>query len=124
MSLRPGLGGTALWEVADVVLQWDGDQAEADVPTQLRHGPRLLPLGRYLTRRLRKLTGRDEKAPQSVLDQVAAEMLDVRMATEEITAKNRSLKRYVMKDLLILKNRGRTTNMVGKHKAYSKRRAL
>lgn len=121
MSLRPGIGGDATHELASVVLQWANDAP--DVPTALRHGGRLLPLGRYLTRRLRVHCGRPPEAPQATLDAMAEEMLDVRMATEEIT-KNSRVKRYVMKDLLIKKNTGRIRSMEARERIYKKRNSL
>lgn len=68
MSLRPGIGGDALWDVASTILAFDLDQ-RGDVPAGLRHASRELPLGRYLRRRLRKLVGKDEAAPAATIDQ-------------------------------------------------------
>lgn len=94
MSRRPGIGYDFMHEVASTVLQHDLSVDE-DVPTTLRHGSRTLPLGRYLTRRLRKLTGRDEKAPQTKLDAIAEELRPLR----EIAFDNsRSFKQEVVKD--------------------------
>lgn len=60
MSLRPGIGAPAMGDVSaalgsDVGL--DAISAEGDVPHSLRHGRRLLPLGRYLRGRLRVSLG-------------------------------------------------------------------
>lgn len=82
MSLRPGIGYHALHEVASIVMQYHLAGPYSDVPTTLRNGPRELPLGRYLTRGLRKLTGKEESAPQSTLDEVAAELLPLRLAAK------------------------------------------
>lgn len=48
MSLRPGIGADAMWDVASVMMQY----RLSKVPTQLRHGSKLLPLGRYLRSKL------------------------------------------------------------------------
>lgn len=72
MSLRPGIGADALHDVASVLLGLEDRMA--DVPSALRHGSRLLPLGRYLRRRLRVLVGRDANAPQETLEQIAEEL--------------------------------------------------
>lgn len=61
MSLRPGIGYSAMHEVASELLSIDYNLP--DVPTVLAHGKRNMPLGRYLRRNLRKMMGRDEKAP-------------------------------------------------------------
>lgn len=58
MSLKPGIGGDAVHEIVSTHLQYSPDAME--VPTALRHGSQMLPLGRYLTRRVRKFAGRDE----------------------------------------------------------------
>jgi len=83
MSNRPGIGGDALWEVADQWLRFNLENSQADVPSALAHGTRKLPLGRYLKRRLRKMVGRDEKTPQEILDQIKEEMRPVREAAFE-----------------------------------------
>lgn len=64
MSLKPGIGYPALDKITELMqmpafakmLQLDGD-----VPAFLRHGPRLMPFGRYLRNKLRELmdTGGD-----------------------------------------------------------------
>lgn len=74
MSLRPGIGADAMHEVASVLMELGLDTTEGDVPSALRHGSRTLPLGRYLRRKLRLLLGKDEKAPDHVLIEQAAEM--------------------------------------------------
>lgn len=67
MSLRPGIGADALHDVASALLEFNLEDRMADVPSALRHGGRLLPLGRYLRMKLRHLVGKDEKAPESTL---------------------------------------------------------
>lgn len=94
MSLRPGIGGDAMWEVADTLMKFGLDESESDVPSTLRHGSRVLPLGRYLTKRLRKMVGKDEKAPQETLDKLKAELQPLRDAAFE---NSRSLKKEVIK---------------------------
>lgn len=71
MSLRPGIGADFVPLVAGQLYHLyvqgysflDFTDSQGDVPSALRHGSRLLPLGRYLRRRLRKEVGLDEKAP-------------------------------------------------------------
>lgn len=71
-SRRPGIGAEFVKELAKVVLEYD--LYDGDVPSTLRHGRRVLPLGRYMMRKLRKELGYDEKAPQAVIDKCSAEM--------------------------------------------------
>jgi len=65
MSLKPGIGAYFMDEVASTCLDYDPG---VDVPTHLRHGGRLHPLGRYLRRRLRERIGRDTKAPMEAVE--------------------------------------------------------
>jgi hypothetical protein len=58
MSLRPGIGAGAMWDVASVLMQYPSRRL-VDVPTTLRHGIRRLPLGPYLRRKLRERIGRE-----------------------------------------------------------------
>lgn len=77
MSNRPGIGAAAMDDVASTLMEHGLDNEE-DVPAALRHGNKLYPLGRYLRRRLRARIGRDEKAPQSVLEKAKAELSPLR----------------------------------------------
>lgn len=94
MSRKPGLGYGFMDELASTVLTYNLD-VDGDVPTTLQHGTRTLPLGRYLTRRLRKLTGRDEKAPQEKLDAIKEELRPLREAAFD---NSRSFKEEVVRD--------------------------
>jgi len=120
MSLRPGIGGDATWELASVHLQWAEDAP--DVATALRHGGRILPLGRYLTGRLRNQVGRDAKAPKEVIEKIEAELLDVRMASEAIAGSRAWW--LVMKDLLIEKNRGAADKVERRELIFRKRSVI
>lgn len=57
MSLRPGIGAAAMGDVARALSSSDAGLdsvvSNLDVPTVLKHGKRMLPIGRYLRRRLR-----------------------------------------------------------------------
>jgi len=66
MSLRPGIGALAMHNVASDMMRWHLEK-NGDVPTALRYGGKLLPLGRYLRRELRKMVGKNEKAPPATL---------------------------------------------------------
>lgn len=77
MSNRPGIGAGAMDDVASTLMELGLDQSE-DVPAALRHGSRLMPLGRYLRRRLRTRIGRDAKAPESVIEKAKAELSPLR----------------------------------------------
>lgn len=78
MSLRPGIGAGAMHEVASTLMEFNLEETQADVPSALRHGSRLLPLGRYLKRKLRTYVGKDPETPQVVLDQMDEKLRPLR----------------------------------------------
>lgn len=83
MSLKPGIGADMMCDVASQVLRFDLE-VDGDVPTSLRHGRDIRPLGRYLSRRLRKECGREEAAPAPVYEKMGGELRDVRSRAEII----------------------------------------
>lgn len=84
MSLRPGIGADAMFDVADVLLNYQNTlDTLTDVPGELRIGARVHPLGRYLKQRLRKAVGRDEKAPPATLQAISAQLLPLRLDARE-----------------------------------------
>lgn len=64
MSNRPGIGADAMHDVASVVLEFDLVEKQGDVPSALRHGKRIMPLGRYLRRKLREYSTGNADAPE------------------------------------------------------------
>lgn len=77
MSLRPGIGAYAMDEMASQVMKYDLESL-GDVPTALDHGRKTMPLGRYLTKRLRERTGRDAAVPQAKVQKMAEAMQPLR----------------------------------------------
>lgn len=65
-SRKPVLGSAILHEVASTILEYNL-YANTDVPPTLVHGRKELPLPRHYRIQLRKLLGRDEKAPPKVV---------------------------------------------------------
>ena len=78
-----GLGVGALDAIVKTIKDFNLDDPNTDVPSVLRHGKKLLPLGRYLKRKLREKLGRSPDAPASALDEIKAEMFALRKASEE-----------------------------------------
>lgn len=78
MSLRPGIGSGATWEMASSLLanEYDGD----DVPNVVRDCQTggFKPLGRYLRQQLRVRIGREKGCPAAVVEKMKNEMLPVR----------------------------------------------
>lgn len=77
MSLKPGIGADMMHEVGSVLMTHGLDSAP-DVPSALRHGKRILPLGRYLRRELRSIVGKEKDAPKETLEEAAKEVRAVR----------------------------------------------
>lgn len=77
MSLRPGIGADATWQIASDLMA-SGLDARPDVPTALGHGKATLPLGRYLTRLTRKRIGKGENAPEETIEKIKAELQPLR----------------------------------------------
>lgn len=75
MSLRPGIGADAMFDLASELMRYGLDASRVDVPTALAHARRQLPLGRYLRGKLREMIGKDKKVPEEARKAYAAEML-------------------------------------------------
>lgn len=63
MSLRPGLGANSLTELVELVQRNPCLMVNGDVPTVLRHGSVVYPLGRYLRQKLRLALGMSADVP-------------------------------------------------------------
>lgn len=93
MSLKPGIGADFMHEVASTFLTHAALDDLADVPTSLQHGGRKLPLGRYLRRKLRVLTGRSLETPQETIDALQETLRPLR---ESAFDNSRSFKKEVV----------------------------
>lgn len=94
MSLRPGIGSDAMFEVASTLKRYALD-GRPDVPASLAHGSSSRPLGRYLRGRLREMIGRDKGAPQATLEALEAELLPLRLAARSDDA-NPSFRSHIL----------------------------
>lgn len=106
-----------MWDVASTLLNFDLDQTEADVPVSLRHGARVLPLGRTLRKKLRVMIGREENAPQAAMDQYQERMRALREAQE--AAGEVSFTKFLEKE-----NVQKIRNMEAKLKLFGKKKDL
>lgn len=114
MSRRPGIGGSAMFDVADVLMSHGYEMA--DVPQSLQHGLSKLPLGRYLRMKLREYIGRDGKISQEAMDELSAEMSVLRKLARN-DRENPSVKAH-----LIARDRGRVASFESRAKLYRQRR--
>ena len=114
MSNRPGIGRDAMHEIASAVLTH-----ETEVPTALRHGKKLKPLGRYLRNQLSELVGENVEIRKEV-DRVKKEeeMLPLRQAARN-DKEAPTLRAQILKV-----NEGRRMSTLGRAKIFTSRKSL
>lgn len=120
MSLRPGIGLNAMWEVADSLMKFNLEESQPDVPSALRHGARLLPLGRYLRRKLRLMVGKEERAPQEAQDELKKEMLGL---YQSAAAEGR-LSSFLPKEAVMKAGDGAVARLYSREKIWKQRKGL
>lgn len=116
MSLRPGIGADAMHEIASALMQFNLEETQADVPSALRHGKRLLPLGRYLKQRLRLYCGKDIKTPEAVIAQMAEDLRPLREAAFDAS--------QPLSEAIARAADGKVARMESKLKLYKKRSSI
>lgn len=117
MSRRPGIGSTAMDEVASVLLTHHPDMP--DVPTVLQHGRYRMPLGRYLRRELRHKMGREKNAPETAIKEMEEKMRPLRELAHSYAP--RGFKDFTFKNAIIDANQGARTNLEAKIRRTSKK---
>lgn len=117
MSLRPGIGVPAMHEVASQLMTFNLDTSETDVPVSLRHGKRLLPLGRHLRRKLRMMTGGDGVAPKEAQLEYSKKMLPLQEAAKKYSEGSWT-------DLLVESTKGKAASLESRSRIFKKRGSL
>lgn len=121
MSLRPGIGAGFMPEVASALLSHNLHGPHlTDVPSALRHGKYVRPLGRYLTRHLRTHVGMEPDAPIQTIEAAAEKLRPLQEIARETTPKGVSYKE-TFKNLIIDTHEGRYRRLEGKSKLHRKR---
>lgn len=118
MSRMPGIGKSAMYEVADTLMRFNLDKTQTDVPVSLRHGARELPLGRYLRNQLRLMIGKEAKAPEKAIKDQAEEMRPL-LEAAKLDENNPSLGSQIR-----LENKGRRMRMEALAKIRKQRKRL
>lgn len=118
MSRRPGIGQSAMHDIASTLMQFNLEKSESDVPVTLAHGTSQQPLGRYLRQNLRRMMGKDEKAPLQVRAAQAAEMLPLLQAAQ------RDSFDVSLKSQLLNQTRTRSAAMLNRARLHAKKRKL
>lgn len=114
MSLRPGIGGRFMDEVASTLLEHGLEKNEEDVPAQLQHGKRKWPLGRYLRQQLRVKIGKEKNHPTAAYEQ-SLRLLPLQEAAKTDPI-NFSLSKQIMTQY-----EGSARNVIARSKLYKKR---
>ena len=100
------------------MMHFNLENSEADVPSALRHGKRLLPLGRYLRRELRKMVGKDEATPEAVIKKLEEEMYPLRLAAA------RDQEAPSVKQQVKLANKGALANLESRTRIFKGKRSI
>lgn len=127
MSLRPGIGAGAMGDVARILssdVGLDSVVSNFDVPAVLKHGKRMLPLGRYLRRRLRGELGFASKDTPAE----AARLFGLRSADEkaqerfELAASG--LKAWEIREIMVDRRSQKIKNLESRFKVRDSKRRL
>lgn len=76
-SRNPGIGANFVGNIADVLRHYNLDYTQDDVPVALRHGKKVLPLGRFLRGKIRENLGWDKNATEKAKEAYSLKMLDL-----------------------------------------------
>lgn len=129
MSNRPyGIGAGAMFQVASDLLQFDLDKILLDVPLTLRHGTKEWPLAPYLRKKLRVLIGRDERAPDEVLEALLEELRPVQEEAQALASSlfPNDVRAYgrIYRELLVSKGDQKVASMEAREEIFKKRERL
>lgn len=119
MSLRPGIGGDAMHEVASVLMEFALDDTLVDVPNCLRHGAKLLPLGRYLRTLLRKTIGRDGKVPPAAVKELKDLLRPMLEAAQELPVNYEARKNFFAAKVAEA-SEGKQIQIEARHRRYNR----
>lgn len=122
MSLKPGIGAGFMDEVASTFLEHKLDTIQPDVPNSLAHSGRPMPLGPYLTKRLRKRVGMDEKAPMETHYKAQEKLRPMFEAAKIISPMEGQTQTF--KRLVIEAHEGPFQRLVGKQSLTKKRGSI
>lgn len=117
MSLRPGIGADAMWDVASEMMRY----RLRDVPVSLTFGGRDLPLGRYLRRLLRERVGLPVNAPPEYVEALRQGLLPLFECAEEISSKSPGVFRAVAGELIEEQNKQYALNLAAKLRVKNRR---
>ena len=121
MSRRPGIGADAMLKVAETFSHFNLEDVQSDVPSALRHGSRLLPLDRYLRRKLRKALGRDEKPSEEALAEIKAQM---QVVWDSVFDSTPAIRQAKFKQAMIDQEANKVASMESRARIFRKRSTI
>lgn len=123
MSLRPGIGGDAMHNVARTIDCYKL-AANGDVTSALRNGSRILPLGRYLRERLRLVVGTTDEQKALSLEDWRKELSELREAAAALSDKSvyveGTYNEEIFKRLLVEQDMEKVRQMEARRKLYER----
>lgn len=123
MSLKPGIGAVAISDIGDALFTEFGISevmATGDVPRSLRHGGRVMPLGRYLRSKLRDEIGMTDDFKKKNDYRYSVEMCA--LFKDALSDPKNQAKSF--RQILIDKNVQKVRNLESKTKLYEKGKTL
>lgn len=127
MSLKPGIGAHAMDTLVKALRTEVGQSylgVQGDVPFILNHGQKVMPLGRYLRRKLREKLGRAADTPKSKFKEFGQQLRRLLEESLEITERKEAFDKQGVKGLFLEENRQKIINLEARSKIYSKTRSL
>lgn len=122
MSRRPGVGATAMEDVASSLMRHsDVALVGGDVPTALVHGRKAMPLGRYLRRCLRKELGFGNLA--ATPEGLKKSSFEMRFLLEEALLSPENTSKGI-KQIALEMNKQKVLNMEARYKIHKGRKSL
>lgn len=122
-KLGGGIGYAALHEIASEWMRLGLDKTMADVPSAIRIGPRIMPLGNYMRRQLRLMVGMDEKAPAETVAEAEKEVRDV-FNRFDLAKTPGDVRKTIIKNALIDDGEGEAQRLLARAKIFRQRRSL
>lgn len=126
-SLKPGIGALNLDGLINTLTSDNGADyliEYGDVPTELQHGAKKWPLGRYLRRKLRETLGFPEQgAPPEKIEEykkTVRALLEAHLGDEEIS-KNPDIRQSQVRRALGIANSQKILNLETKQKIFTKK---
>lgn len=117
MSRKPGIGAKSMNTIMHAL---QGYLPDGDVPTQLNHGSKKMPLGRYLRGKLREEFDLDKKAPSEAIQKYSMQMQELLEAALSDPA-NRS---KTFKQILVDQSKQKALNQETRFKIFNSQKGM